>query len=112
MIEVHSAEDITALLTENGFVAAEEYFGNEIDPPYAVVLEPEAAVTAGDFGMIFGRKQKFSAELYVLTKKDPLCGLFRKVIYDNIPAPSFTEICESFGAGRGYMIAIEFEILI
>ena len=46
MIEVHSAEDITALLTENGFAAAEEYFGNEIDPPYAVVLEPEAAVTA------------------------------------------------------------------
>ena len=106
-----NAESIKELLENAGIMAEEEYFGNEVDPPYAIILEPSAQIDCADIGIIISRVQRYRIELYTRSKKDPIRELFKQLIYENIRADAFTEETESYGANRLFMTAIEFELL-
>ncbi len=106
-----NTQDIKELLEGVGIIAEEEYFGSEVDPPYAVILEPSAQIDCADLGIIISRVQRYRIELYTKSKKDPVRELFKQTIYGNVRADAFTEETESYGANRLFMTAIEFELL-
>lgn len=110
-----NAEDIIDLLKANGIdKVSDEYFPNETEMPYAVVLTPNAKTVTPDMGGGLGEKmQRFRIELYTKSKKDPARALFESIILGNIcPDGAFDHDEESYGKGRMYMTAIEFDQLI
>lgn len=108
------AEELVELLRGNGIKAAEEYFPEGAQLPYAVVLEAEGSSDGPDMCVgLLEITQRFRIELYTKSKKDPIRKEFRRIIHENIaPLDRFYYENESYGAGRMYLTAIEFDQMI
>lgn len=109
MSEVTAAEIVKLISDYLKIPCAEEYF-TEVQPPYAVVLTPEAKVFAPDMGGCYARTQGYRIELYTKSKADPLRDRFKDLIYSVIPAGDFIEEEQSYRDVRLYLTAVEFTI--
>lgn len=110
-----TADDIVRLLEDNGITAADEYFPNDTEMPYAVVLTPSSRIECPDTGgmqRIISRAVTFRIELFTLSRSDPVRQRFMELIVTSMPADSFETDEQSFGANYGYMTAIEFEVML
>lgn len=101
---------IINVLAEKGIRAAEEYFPNTTQFPYAVVLVPEGDVEGSDNYEIVLMRQQFRVELFTKAKNDPLRRKFKRAMIE-IGGENIRFIEESYGKGNCYLTACEFETL-
>ncbi len=108
-------DEIIKLLEENDIPAAAEYFPDDTETPYAVVLTPSSRGEYADMGVfseVLAEYVNFRIELFTINRSDPIRKIFKDLIIGNIHADKFTAEEQSFGANDLYMTAIEFERVI
>lgn len=106
------AHEIVKLLEDNGITAAEEYFSDDTEFPYAVVLTPSSVLECSDTGAVMNviaASRVYRIELFTKSKDDPVRNKFLNLIAKNAGVPSVNVEEQSFGANCGYLTAVEYE---